>query len=782
MKSSRMAALLALAAFAAGCAGSQAFRQAQAEEEFGHWDFAVLKYAQAVDQNPGNDGYKVALRRAKLKASQVHFERGKLYRNAGNPDLAVVELEQAVVLDQTNKYAEVELRKAHEEAAKLAAERSAETKLEATKRRARGQRAKAPILEPSSDRPISLNFPTPKPIKQIYQSLAAAAGINVVFDPQLKDDNVTIVLNNIEFQKALETLMRQENHFYKVIDEKTILIAADNPQNRKTYEDLVLRTFYLSNGDLTDVSNAIRSLLQTTRISVNKAENSITLRDTADKVAIAERIVEQNDKQLSEVVIDVELLQVNSDKLQDLGLLLSSYSVGVNLPSPGGTTDQGVQVPASGLATNNAAWTWDVLKKVSVNSLVFTIPSQATLNFIKNNTDSELLAKPQLRISEGQKAQLIIGDKTPIPTTTFNTSTTAGTNVVPITSFTYQDVGIKIDVEPRVHHNREITLKLTLEVSQLGATINFGQGQSAPQIGTRTITSNIRLKDGETNFLAGLYRTDKTKTVTTIPFLGDIPVLGRLFSDHNTEIKSTDLVLTLTPHIIRIPDITEDDVTPVYVGTDSNISFQGSPRIESPTGGTGPFDRVPTPAPRGPGAPTSPPPQNLVPNPFPNDPFRQQPPPPQPTPVPQQPNTNAAASVSSPASEGMQAAALESTAAATPTASVFSFDTAFVSLAQGQQRSVVLRASGDTLTTGAVTIVFDPKIAAVTSVRPILASNGVADATIQNGAALLRLPEGTPLSGTRAIAEITLYGVASGRSALSVDGAGAGASVVIEVR
>jgi general secretion pathway protein D len=781
MKSSRMAALLALAALAAGCAGSQAFRQARAEEEFGHWDFAVLKYAEAVDHDPGNDGYKVALRRAKLKASQVHFERGKLYRNAGNPDLAVVELEQAVVLDQTNKYAEVELRKAREEAAKLAAERSAETKLEATKRRARGQRARAPILEPSSDRPISLNFPTPKPIKQIYQSLAAAAGINVVFDPQLKDDNVTIVLNNIEFQKALETLMRQENHFYKVIDEKTILIAADNPQNRKTYEDLVLRTFYLSNGDLTDVSNAIRSLLQTTRISVNKAENSITLRDTADKVAIAERIVEQNDKQLSEVVIDVELLQVNSDKIQEIGLLLQSYSVGVGLPSPGGTTDLGVTVPG-GNAGGTGSFTWNVLKSVSVNSLVFSIPNQATLNFIKNNTDSELLAKPQLRISEGQKAQLIIGDKTPIPTTTFNTSTTAGTNVVPITSFTYQDVGIKIDVEPRVHHNREVTLKLTLEVSQLGANIPFGQGQFAPQIGTRTITSNIRLKDGETNFLAGLYRTDKTKTVTTIPFLGDIPVLGRLFSDHNTEIKSTDLVLTLTPHIIRIPDITEEDVTPVYVGTDSNISFQGSPRIESPTGGTGPFDRqVPTPAPRAvPGAPTSPPPQNLAPNPFPNDPFRQ--PPPQPTPVSQQPNTNAAASASSPGSEGLQAAAVESTAAATSTASVFSFDTAFVSLAPGQQRSVVLRASGDTLTANAIVLVFDPKIAAVTSVRPILASNGVADATIQNGAALLRLPEGTSLGGTRAIAEITLYGVASGRSALSVDGAGAGASVVIEVR
>ena len=292
-----------------------------------------------------NAHYKIALGRAKLKASQVHFEKGKLYRTAGQPELAVVELEQSFLLDPTNKYAETELRKAREDAARVAAERSGETQMEAVKRKTRGVRARAPMLEPASDRPINLNFPQPKPIKQIYQSLASAAGINVIFDPQLKDDNVAIVLTNIEFQKALETLLRQENHFYKVIDEKSMLIAADNPQNRKTYEDLVIRTFFLSNGDVTEVSNALRSLLQTTRISINKSENSITLRDTADKVAIAEKIIEMNDKQLSEVVVDVELLQINTDKTQDIGLLLSSYAVSAGIPAPGGTTNLGADHP-----------------------------------------------------------------------------------------------------------------------------------------------------------------------------------------------------------------------------------------------------------------------------------------------------------------------------------------------------------------------------------------------------------------------------------------------------
>jgi tetratricopeptide (TPR) repeat protein len=184
------------------CVGSIAYREAQDEEALGHWYLAVLKYARALDLDRTNTHYKIAFGRAKIKASQFHFEKGKLYRSSGQPELAMVELEQAVVLDATNKYAETELRHARDDAAKAAAERSGETTMEAAKRKTRGQRARAPMLEPSSDRPINLNFPQPKPIKQIYQSLASAAGINVIFDPQLKDDNVSIVLNNIDFQKA----------------------------------------------------------------------------------------------------------------------------------------------------------------------------------------------------------------------------------------------------------------------------------------------------------------------------------------------------------------------------------------------------------------------------------------------------------------------------------------------------------------------------------------------------------------------------------------------------
>jgi len=755
----------ALVVAAVGCAGSRSFQEARDEESLGHYDLAVMNYAKAIELDPGNARYKASLARARLRASQFHFERGKMYAASGRPDLAVVELEQATLLDPTNDYAATELRKAREAKVKQDAEKNADSNMEKLKRKTKGARAVAVILEPASDKPINLNFPQAKPIKQIYRALADAAGINVIFDPQLKDDNVSIVLSSIEFQKALETLIRQENHFYKIIDTRTILIAADTPQNRKTYEDLVIRTFFLSNADVTEVANALRALLQTTRISINKAENSVTLRDTADKVAVAERIVLQNDKQVAEVVVDVELLQVNTGKLQDLGLELTPRSISASIPAPGGTTNLGAPLGAG-------QFNWSQLQQIAVSSIGFTIPS-ATLTFIKDNTNAELLAKPQLRISEGQKAQLLIGSKVPVPVTSFNTSNVSGSNVVPITSYQYQDVGIKIEVEPRVHHNKEVTLKLMVEVSNQEGN---APGTTQPQFGTRTISSNIRLKDGETNFLAGLYRLDKSDVNKTIPWVGDIPIVGLLFSHKTNDHRTTDLVLTLTPHIIRIPDVTEEDVTPYFVGTDSNISYQGGPRVENPTRDSGPFEQQPgaggrmPPQPRTPAQPANPG-INLAPGGGPTDIFKPAPGPAQPPPgAPQAQVPPQGASVSTSSASG-SVAAKSAFADAGTTPILLDFDPAYVALAAGAQQTVLVRAtSAAGLPGGSVVIKFDPAVVAPVVVKPILGSGtGVADARVGNGHIVIQFPDAEDLAGTRAVAEITLRGVAPGRSTLTFE-------------
>ncbi len=567
----RLAPLVAAAAIAvAGCTSYQLIRQAERAEASQQWDEAVAHYIDLLDRDPGNVRWRSALLRARMRASQDHFTIGRRYLDAGSPERALVEYERAVELDPTNQYAQVERDKVRDHLA-TAAKNAEPPTLDELKQKARNATAQPPVLNPRSRTPISLDFPQPQSLFAIYRALGKAFGINIMFDPQLRDQDMAIELRDVTAQTALETLMRTAGHFYKVIDEQTILIAQDNQQNRRTYEDLVIQTFYLSNAQVKDAVQLLRSLISSRNLATNEQLNAVTIRDTADKVKIAQKIIETIDKARSEVVVDVELLQVSTSKLRELGVSLSNYQVTQTL-------DLGKDVPIRVSDLNH----------LTQNSWALTVPS-IIYDFLKTNSDAQLLAKPQIRITEGEKAKVRIGDQVPLPTTTFNTSNTVGGNVVPITSFTYKDVGINIDLEPRVHHNKEVTLKLQVEVSQITGYQDAGGGQKQPIIGTRLIESTIRLKDGETNFLAGLIRTDESNGETGIPGLSDIPVLGKLFGKTSVDMRRTDLMLTITPHIIRTADVTEEDLLPIWVGTESNMTFRGgSPQIES--GAEGPFE------------------------------------------------------------------------------------------------------------------------------------------------------------------------------------------------
>ena len=524
---------------------------------------------QAVELDPGDVQARASLLRTKIRASEAHFEKAKRYHQAKVLDRALIELQQAVELDPTNQYAEAELANVR---AEIDAAGKAASTIDELKKKTSGARPQPPILNPRSDKPISLAFPEPTSIFQIYRALGKAFGINILFDPNLKDQEISLELEDVTAQGALETLMRAAGHFYKVQDEHTIIIAADTPQNRRIYEDLVIQTFFLSNIEVKDMMTILRSLVDAKKVAQNEQLNAIILRDTADKVKVAERIIESNDKAKAEVVVDVELMQLDTTKLRNLGVALSQYSVTQTLDTGG----ENVPLRLSDLEfLNQSNWT------LSIPNFVY--------NFLKQSTDAQLLARPQLRISEGEKARLVIGDRVPIPVTTFNTANTVGGNIVPITSFQYQDVGITIEIEPRVHHNKEVTLKVKIEVSNISGFIEGSGGQQQPRIGTRTIDSTIRLKDGETNFLAGLIRTDESSTESGVAGLAEIPIIGRLFSSKRTNGSRTDIILTLTPHIIRNAEITEEDLLPIWVGTESNITFRGtSPRVESEV--EGPFD------------------------------------------------------------------------------------------------------------------------------------------------------------------------------------------------
>jgi len=573
---------IALSLTLLSCTSYNAFQKAKAAEKTKDWDQAVIEYEKALDVDPSNSLYQIDLSRAKLEASRAHFQKGKSLRasalNARGEDqlrltrLAATELELVIKLDPTNQYAAVEYGKAVN-ALREAALAGQPATIDELKKRAKANITKSapPQLSPSSDQPITLSFPHETPVKEIYKALGGAFGINILFDQAVKDDRIAIELKDVTAQQALERVMQAANHFYKALDEHTIIIVPDNPQARRDYEDLVIRTFYLSNGDAEQVTNVVRTMIEARNVFPLKALNAITIRDTADKVRIAEKIIEANDKAKAEVVVDVELLQIDLDKQRDIGAVVQGL---------GGTLQANDTVDPKN-PTTPVLHNLDFLRSLKNKDLSFTIPS-ISYNLIKSIGNTETLANPELRISEGEKATLHIGQRVPVPVTTFVTGVQSGSQGnLPATSFQYQDIGIKVSMEPRVHHNGEVTLKLTVEVSDIAAAAT---ADAPPSFNTRTIEATIRLKDGETNFLAGLIQDTQLTSSSKTPFLGDIPILGRLFTkDHNMHHR-TDLMLTMTPHIVRMPDITEDDMAPMWVGTQSNLSFRGlSPRLESQT-------------------------------------------------------------------------------------------------------------------------------------------------------------------------------------------------------
>lgn len=554
--------LIALLLMELSCTGYQAFRSGEKAEKSRDYDVAVADYLSALAKDPDNVRYRINLERAKLRASQFHFENGKQLHAARQYAGAILEYQMAVQLDPNNQFAADQLARAQKEFAETQASRET---LEKDKQAAAKKPAQIPKLDPRSKAPLSFSFPKPTEFQDICKAVGKAFGFNVIFDAQLKEKKVTVELQDVNPEKALDNLMQIGGCFYKVTDESTIIVVPDTQQNRRAYEDLVIQTFYLSNGDVKDVSTVLRAIIDAKRMGINQQLNAIVLRDGVDKVALAQKIIESNDKAKAEVLLNVELLQVNTGKLKEFGTELGSYAF--TLSYKGSTDEDGNSVPVDFGNLDLKRDNWNI-----------TVPN-ITFHLLKNSSEAEALAQPQLRISEGEKASLHIGDRVPIITASFSGyQPGGGTNVgyMPYNSFQYTDVGIKIDIEPRIHHNREVTLKLKVEVSNVSAEVDMGNGQKVPQISTRTIQSVIRLKDGETNLLAGLLQTTRTSGKSGFPWLQDLPLIGSLFSVQNKKEQRTDLILSVTPQIIRMPDIGEEDLLPVWAGTEDNISMRGS--------------------------------------------------------------------------------------------------------------------------------------------------------------------------------------------------------------
>ena len=553
----------ALTLVLAGCASSSAFRAGQTAERREEFDRAVLEYAKAVQQSPDNVYYKKSLERAKLRSSQEHAFAARRLAGRALYKEALDELRLALDLNPGSEALVAETRDLEQ---RRHAAATGET-IQQVKDRVREGALPGLILGPGADEPLGLTFRNAS-LREAYQALGRIAGVNFIFDPQFQDQTITLDLRDVPFEEALTALASVGRTFYRVAESHIVNVIPDTPAKRRDYEQQVVRTFFLSNAELKETIDLLRVVLGARRVAPMPGANALTINDTPDKVAAAERIIEVVDKQRSEVVVEVEILEVNRSRLKDYGIEITSAVpgtegvVGALFPKP--TVTETTTDANGNPVTRERALTLND-NPYSKSQLVITGLPGVIYRLLKTDTSTRLLANPQLRTSDGETAQARFGDQVPVPVTTFAPIATGGVSQQPITSFEYKNVGVNIDITPRVHHDGDVTLALKLEVSAVGPLF-----QNLPTFNNRTVTSVIRLRDGETNILAGLISDTERQTLTTIPGLGSIPVIGRIFSRNRTEAQETDIVMTLTPHIVRRAALTEQDLRSFSLGGETS--------------------------------------------------------------------------------------------------------------------------------------------------------------------------------------------------------------------
>jgi general secretion pathway protein D len=538
----RVALFVAASALAASCA-STAMRLGQQAEIASDYDKAVVEYTRALKEHPDNFEARKALDRAKVRAAQDHLTRGRRMAATGKLDQAVVELELASELNPTSQDIEDELRRARVALrTKLPTAPDGKTALESLIDRTRDMEPSGFELPHDAKLPASLVFRDASS-RDVITTLARVTNLNVVFDPAFREAPVTTELRDVALQDALGSITASTHTFYKVTAPRTITIVPDTPAKRREYEDEVVRTFYLSNADLKETIDLLRIVVDLRRIAGVPGANALTIKDTPDRLAAAARIISAIDKARPEVVIDVELLEVNRSRLKEYGLQIASPGQ----PGINGSVD-----------VNREGLTLDSLRNLTAADVFLSGVPALYYRLLKSDQNTRTLANPQLRTAEGVAAQARFGDEVPVPVTTFAPIATGGVAQQPVTSFNYRNIGVNIDITPRIHHDDDVTLALKVEISSLSGT---GYG-GLPTFGNRSINTEIRLRDGETNMLAGLIRDDEREIKEGIPGLGDLPVVGQIFGRTHKEATETDIILTLTPHIIRVLDLHEADLAP----------------------------------------------------------------------------------------------------------------------------------------------------------------------------------------------------------------------------
>ena len=566
---------------AAGCPKGQTdYNQGRKAETLQDYDAAFDYYLKALKSDPYNANYKIKLNQIRFEAGALHVKQGVKLREGGDLQGAIAQFQRAQVIDPSSPVAEQELRKTLE----MLGEKNRATDAAAeppTDPNEEPLASKPPEIKPLSRAPINLKMSNDAKI--VYDTIGKLAGLTVIYDPDFPARRITTELNNVTLEQALEIVSLQSKAFTKAVTENIIMVIQDQPQKRRDYEEQVVKTFYLSNTvqpqDLTEIVTGLRQLLDLKRIQQLNSQNAIIVRDSPDKLALAEKMIRDIDKAKPEVVIQVEVLEARLDRLRDLGVLPGQHA-SISVIPPGSTTPT-----TGGTNTGNNILTLNQLRHLTGSAYGVTLPS-FTANAILTDTSTKIIQNPEIRSVDGQVAKLRIGDRIPIATGSLQTSAIAGAvggGISPLvnTQFQYLDVGVNVDITPRVHPNHEISLKVKVEVSSHTGDATIG-GITQPIISQRVIEDDIRLKEGEVNIVGGLIQRTDSKTLSGWPGLAKMPLLHYLFANNSTDHQEDEVLIVMIPRIVRIPEWTKDNLRSIASGSDQNVQIRRESEIRAP--------------------------------------------------------------------------------------------------------------------------------------------------------------------------------------------------------
>jgi general secretion pathway protein D len=561
-------------------------------------------FKQAYDLKPKDLRYRASFERIRFEAAASIVHQGQKLRDDGKLDEAVAEFQKAVAIDPSLFIAKQEL----DRTLKMINDQrnpppQAAGPPSGLQRRVHD--AAGPVeLAPISNIPITVKMLNQKS-DVVYRTVAQLAGVNVLFDPDYTPRVINVDLNSVTLEDALQITALESKTFWRPVTQNTIFIAQDNPAKRKELEQSVLKTFYLTNlsapTELQDVVNAIRAVLDVQRVQQLLSQNALIVRGTPDQIALAEKLVEDLDKARPEVIVDIAVMQISRDRSRTLGLspptsasVTLQSNIGTTTTAP--TTNPTTGLPTTTPSTNTNGLNLNSLGNLNATDFQVTIPS-ANLSAIMSNSDTKMIQNPQIRSLDNQKASLKIGERLPVATGSFQPGI-GGVGINPLvnTQFQYIDVGVNIDVTPHVHGDREVTLKITMEISSEISQANIG-GITQPVIGQKKVDlGEIRLRDGESSLIGGILDDSQTRSLSGIPGLAQIPILKYLFGQTATDHSSDETIFAITPHVIRGMDVSEINQRAIDIGTANTIELRHSSRPQAAPAGTGAPSQAPTPA------------------------------------------------------------------------------------------------------------------------------------------------------------------------------------------